>query len=415
MTTVATDLHVLRELARRYAEIAADPIQDEKRRLWSAHNSLRPTRPPVLATYGMWNVWCREVFGDHAMQCVDPFYRGHERWLRMQIFQYEVGDDSIQEPWITQGAAVSGEWGRMWGVHEGATNSGVEGGAVKYNAPIQTWDDVRKMHATPHAVDEETTRINVERLHEAVGDLLTIDVNRTPAFTSFTADISTDICKLRGLEQIMEDMYDAPDELHGMLALMRDGILAQQAAAEAAGHLSLTSGSNQAMCYCDELEWPRANAGPRTRKQLWQHCAAQEFTLISPAMHDEFLLQYQLPIIAQWGLTAYGCCEDLTQKIDMLRQIPNLRIIAVTPVANVGRCAEQIGTDYVMSWRPNPTDMVCYGFDPAKIQRIVRDGMEASKGCHVHLHLKDVETVEGEPERMANWVRLVREITDEYC
>jgi hypothetical protein len=94
-------------------------------------------------------------------------------------------------------------------------------------------------------------------------------------------------------------------------------------------------------------------------------------------MHDEFLLQYQLPILRSFGLVAYGCCEDLTRKIDMLRQVPNLRHIAVTLVADVRRCAEQIGRDYVTSWRPNPTDMVCASWDEARIRRIVRDGMEA--------------------------------------
>jgi hypothetical protein len=112
---------------------------------------------------------------------------------------------------------------------------------------------------------------------------------------------------------------------------------------------------------------------------------------------------------------AYGCCENLTRKIDILRQIPNLRHIAVTPTADVAACAEQIKTDYVFSWRPNPADMVCCGFDEAKIRRIIREGMEAAKDCYVTIHLKDIETVEGEPERLAKWVRIVRSITDEYA
>jgi hypothetical protein len=407
---VTTDLAVLRELALEYAEIAADPIQGEKRRLWSAHNSLKPTRIPVLATYGMWNVWCREVFGEDTLQCADPFYRGHERALRMLIFNHRVvKDDFILEPWITQGASISGAWGRMWGVDEAAHGSGMEGGAVKFDAPIAEWSDMAKMNPVRHGVDEEATRLNVERLHAAIGDLLPIDVNRTPAFSGFTADISTDICKLRGLEQIMVDMYDDPEHLHQLLAFMRDGILAEQARAEAMGHFGLTSGHNQCMSYCDELEWPRANSGPRPRKALWGFMAAQEFTLISPAMHEEFLLRYQLPIVSQYGLSHYGCCENLTNKIDMLRQIPNLRIIAVTPTADAGKCAEQIGTDYVISWRPNPTDMMCCGFDEAKIRRILRENLEAMRGCHVHIHLKDIETVEGDITRLTRWVEIVRE------
>jgi hypothetical protein len=41
--------------------------------------------------------------------------------------------------------------------------------------------------------------------------------------------------------------------------------------------------------------------------------------------------------------------------------------------------------------------------------------MEAARGCHVTIHLKDVETVQGDPGRLARWVRIVRSITDDYA
>ena len=132
----------------------------------------------------------------------------------------------------------------------------------------------------------------------------------------------------------------------------------------------------------------------------------------TPKMHDEFLLQYQLPIMKEFGLVAYGCCEDLTQKIDMLRQIPNLRRIAVAPRADIRKCSEQIGNDYVMSWRPNPTDMVAYQFDEDLIRRIIGNGLEACRESTVHVHLKDVETVGGDPGRLKRWVQLVRETAE---
>jgi hypothetical protein len=415
-TASAQDLRVIRDLAKRYAAVAADPVQEERRRLWSRLNSLQPTRPLVMATFGMWNVWCREVFGDAAMQCQDPFLRQHERWLRMQLFQFETGDDCIQEPWITQGATLrGGGWRSLWGVTEGSHGPGVEGGAWQFDPPIKDWSDVAKLRAPDYGVDEEDTARNVARLQEAVGDILTVNLDRGPQCQGFMADLSTSLAGLRGLEPLMLDMCESPAELHRLLAFMRDGILRNQAQGEAAGGFSLTTQGNQAMPYCGELERPRANSGPRRRNQLWCHCAAQEFTLISPEMHDEFLLQYQIPIVKHFGLSAYGCCEDLTRKIGILRQIPNLRHIAITPVADVRRCAEQIGQDYVMSWRPNPTDMVCASWDEARIRRIIRDGMEAMKGGFVTIHLKDVETVQGEPDRLRRWVALVRSITDAYA
>jgi hypothetical protein len=162
--------------------------------------------------------------------------------------------------------------------------------------------------------------------------------------------------------------------------------------------------------YGGELAPPRPNIYGATRKELWGHFAAQEMTLISPTMHEEFILEYQLPIMNCWGRTAYGCCEDLTSKIDMLRQVPNLRVIAVAPRADSARCAEQIGRDYVLSWRPNPTNMICAGFDEALIRRTIIEGLAKTQGCVRHIHLKDVETVQGDPTRMRRWVSLVKDV-----
>ena len=409
------DVQILRGLAKQYMELAHKPVQEERRRLWSAHLSLKKTRVPVLATYGMWNVWCREVFGDQAMRCEDPFYREHERFLRMEIYHDSIGDDYILEPWITQAATYpvrQGIYGECWGIEPDHLQPGVEGGAWKGRAFVKDWEEIRKLTPPRHRIEEQETALNVQRLRDALGDIIEVNVERRPVLSSFAGDISTTAASLRGLDQLMLDMYESPEQLHGLLAYLRDGVLANQQEAEDAGDYSLTSQTNQAMIYAEELEPPRANSGPRRRKDLWGFCAAQEFTLISPRFHDQFLFQYQMPIIEQFGLVHYGCCEDLTQKIGMLRQLKNLRSIAVTPRADVWKCAEQIGTDYVLSWRPNPADMVCTAWDEGRIRAILRDGLDACRGTIAHVHLKDVETVQGEPERLEGWTRIVREIAE---
>jgi len=403
------DRDVLRELVKRYAEIAALPIQEEKRRLWTAHFGMQKTRMLVLATYGMWNIWCREVFADSEMQCKDEFYREYERSLKIQIFHHQmVGDDFIQEPWITLGAVRARPGDTGWGVDESLVGADGKGGSGRFNPPIKSWDDTLKLHPLAHHVDEGETRRNYSRLADAVGDIITINVDRTPAFHGFGSDISTSIARLRGLEQLMIDMYESPAELHRLLAFMRDGILKNNDDGERMGHYSLTSGVNQAMPYAPELPAPRPNSEPVKRSQLWGFCAAQEFTLISPKFHEEFLLRYQLPIYENYGLVHYGCCEDLINKIGLFKNWKNLRSIAVTPVADVRKCAERIGTDYVISWRPNPADVICCGFDEDKIRRIIGKGIDDLAGTCYHIHLKDVETLEGDVSRLRRWVDIVR-------
>ena len=82
-------------------------------------------------------------------------------------------------------------------------------------------------------------------------------------------------------------------------------------------------------------------------------------------------------------------------------------------MANVARCAEQIGRDYVVSYRPSPTDMVGYGFDPDRIRRILREDLAACRDCHVDITLKDVETVQGDRDRPGKWVAVARSVIDE--
>jgi len=79
-------------------------------------------------------------------------------------------------------------------------------------------------------------------------------------------------------------------------------------------------------------------------------------------------------------------------------------------MANVARCAEQIGQDYVLSYRPSPTDMVGYGFNPQRIREMLKRDLAACGECHVDITLKDVETVQYDPERIRRWVEITREV-----
>lgn len=187
MASNSKDVKILWGLAKQYIELAAKPIQEEQRKLWSAHFSLKKTRIPVLVEYGMHNVWCREVFGDAAMECEDLFYREHERWLRMQIFHDTVDDDFILEPWITQCAVYktpNGHFGEAWGAEYKYMQSVAEGGAYKPEPFIKNWEDVKKLTAPHHQVDEETTARDVQQLRDAIGDILKVNIDRHPVLNT---------------------------------------------------------------------------------------------------------------------------------------------------------------------------------------------------------------------------------------
>ena len=243
--STSNDIRVLRELARCYAEIAADPIQEERRELWRKHLSLEKTRVPIVIATGFHDMWARQAFPDSAMQCQDPLLREYEKMFRYRIFQATWGDDSVFEPWVSVGAVQQRGWGNLWGVQVKHESLGVDGAAWHFDPVITDLRDISMLSWPKHEIDEAATAARVQKLGDAIGDILPINRDRGPVCQGFLADISTMLVQLRGLEQIMMDMCDCPEDLHKVLAWMRDGILANQDAAEAAGDVSTTCQQNQ--------------------------------------------------------------------------------------------------------------------------------------------------------------------------
>ena len=402
-----TDREILRDLAQRYIEICRNPDQQRSRKDWRAQNSLLGQRPLIYVRAFAWH----EMPESHC-QCQDPWLRGFEDNFRRHLFWDTLGDDSVFEPWVTLSAVYRCTG---WGVGIERQHSEEPGGSFKVNYPLKSLDDIQLLRAPVHDIDRPATATRQQRLEEILGDILPVNVDTAPAYRMWTGDLSTDLGYLRGIEHFMLDMLDDPAGLHRLMAFMRDGVLQTHAQAEQAGDWGLCDHQNQSMPYAQELPDPAANRRGIPRNQLWCYMAGQEFTAVSPAMHDEFLLQYQLPILKHFGLVAYGCCEDLTHKIDILRQIPNLRRIAVSPFADVASCARQIGDRYVVSYRPSPADMVGYGFDPQRIRAILKRDLLACRAnnCHVDIVLKDVETVQNDPQRVGKWVELTRQVIAE--
>ena len=142
---------------------------------------------------------------------------------------------------------------------------------------------------------------------------------------------------------------------------------------------------------------------------------AQTFGVISPAMFEEFEVDYLLSVAKRFKYTYYGCCEPLDDKIGVLKKIPNLRKIGCSPWASVERCAEQIRGDYVLSRKPNPAH-VAISTDPDVIRREVEETVKAciKYGCAYDYVLKDISTVSGRPENLIVWAQTVSDVLDKY-
>ena len=151
-------------------------------------------------------------------------------------------------------------------------------------------------------------------------------------------------------------------------------------------------------------------------KATWYRRAAQSLGVVSPAMFEEFEADYVKPLAERFAYTYYGCCEPLDDRIEVLkRKIPNLRKIGCSPWANVEKCAEQIGREFVLSRKPNPSN-VAIATDADVIQNEIEETVKIciKYGCPYDYVLKDISTVSNRPENIIIWANTVSSVLDKY-
>ena len=408
--------NLVRDLARQYIEFAESDENKKRMGLWSNHNSLKYTRPLIRVMQFAEH----EISEINNLQCTEPYMRNLEYFFRKEIYKISLNDDTIFKPWYSVRACFEypTTYDLRWGAKISVIRPEMSGGAFIHDPPIKTEEDLNKLIKPYHSIDEQKSKEKHEQISEILDGIIPVITDRTPNYyISNITDISTDLGYLLGLGQMMWHMMDNPELVKNTAEFMSNGVLSVQDTAEKAGDLTTAVQWNQSMTYANELPEPSADGIPVLRYDLWTGCAAQEAAGISPAMWEEFIFNYQKPIISKFGLVSYGCCEDLTRFIPILkRDLKNLRRISVTPWANTRSCAEQIGSDYVMSWRPSPTDMVI-NYKPERVKAIIREVFKiaAEHRNIIDITLKDVETISGNLDAVPGFVKCAREVIDEGC
>lgn len=390
---------VLRGLARRSAEMAARSVQAERIGLWKDFNALRPRRPMVLAyPEGGW----RDLVDESHLECEDPLLRGWELGLRRRLWRGEhIHDDHPYTDVFNVGWVV-----RIsdYGLAEEYTRSETLGSYV-WDAPVKQPADLKKLRPRTIEVDREATDRNLQIAGEVLGDILRV---RAYHHVGWPATLSWPLIKLRGLAQVMMDIYDNPQLLHDLMAFLRDDQIRLLELLEREGVLSLNNapddyvGSGGIGC-TDEL--PAADFAGRVRlKDLWGFGESQEFVHVAPEHWNEFVLQYQLPILERFALNHYGCCEPLGAKFGLLvRHVPRLRRVSVSAWWDVADAAEKLQDKYIFSWKPNPAMICAPKVDYAAVEKATRETIRIAAGCALEIIMKDTHTFHGDPTRIERW------------
>lgn len=396
----------IRELARRVAEIAASGENAAIQRRWRDVNALRtPDRAPV---------WCRpvgawdEMLPDAALECHNPWLRNLERHFRQILIKHDIADDGPVPPWLGVPAQFDVTPSNVWGVDIAHAESGIEGGAWGYDPPLKTAADFDKLRLPTFTYNAAKTQTALDRTHDLLGDILEV---RLTCDAPLTATLGMPAADLRGLTPMMLDMVDAPELMHRLMAYLRDAVLGAMTQVRATG--LLTPNTHDPMTCSDPIGEPAAD-GEIGYENMWMMANSQEFEGVSPRMWRAFCLEYQRPIIEQFGLSAYGCCENLTHKIAGVLSLKNLRIFVCSAWTDLAKVQEAVGQKYVIMWRQKASDVV-FPDDVAVIRRDLEHGAQQLQGYHYQIVLRELQTLVGHPRRLHEWTRIAKEMAEKYA
>lgn len=392
---------ILRRLAHEVSVLSQRDIEKQKRIRWTLHNGLKQKAPLVFCDpENGWN----EIITPDVLACESILARKWEIILRKEIFWgTRMLDDKVIEPYFDIGYTSSDSgWGLDILFHGGS------GGSFIWEPPVKTADDLKKLKFPEIFIDYDTTYETFSLAQKIFEGIL---IPRIRGVWWWSLGLTTSLAFLRGLQNIMTDMIDNPKMIHRMMRFLMNGTLDQLRFLEENKLLSFNNGAyagSGGFGYSSELKSYPSKDEVKI-KDLWGFSESQETLGISPEMFEEFVFQYQLPILALFGLNCYGCCEPLEKRWDMIKGIPNLRRVSVSSWADFGEMAGNLKDDYIYSLKVKPTDIAVRDIDEDLIKKRLRDILAVCRGCIMEIIMKDNHSIGNNPDHVITWTRIARE------
>jgi len=413
MAATQMEKQVLRELAKRYAEIASTDAQKQLRRRMTEHNDLKVGRPLVWIEEVPWHEM--NIDNELTPRCEDPLAHNMEWFFRKKLFQhtYFPGDVYFEDAYMlrkTINISSNGMEVKEETIVKDAKNNILSHG---YIDQLENEEDVERFQMQTVTADAVLDQKRLEMAQDILGDILPAGLRGTTLYYAPWDEIS----RYRGVTSILFDLADRPEHLHRIMEkYTQNGI----SVIEQFEKLGLLAHDNPDI-HCTpaltaDLPAKDYSGGPVRLKDVWFRTMAQMFGDVSPDMHEEFDVQYSKQIADRCGLVYYGCCEALDTKIPMLkRNYPNLRKLGVSPWANEESCAEQIGGKFVYARKPNPSRVAMdVDVDAVRAETIQTIEVCQKYNCPYEFVLKDISTVSYKPQNLIIWEKTVRETIDSY-
>lgn len=412
------DKQILRELGEKIADIGSLSTQQKQRQMWSQLNRLEDTKPMVWIDEVCWSEM--DVDGELKLQTSSPFCQRIESELRQTIYQWKhMQCDMVVDP-IVYSPLVVTNTGIGISIEEDIIKKEEDSlvASHHYHVQIRGEEDIEKINILEITHNEKKSEENYQAYRDIFDGILTVEKLGIPGFWFAPWD---DIIRLTGVQEALLDLAMRPKYIHKLVDRLVYAYLHGLEQYEKLNLLALNNNNTRigsgGYGYTDELPQSDYDHNHIRTSDIWGSAAAQIFVGVSPEMHEEFALKYEKRWLERFGLTYYGCCEPLHKKIHILRSIPNLRKISISPWADINEAASQILNDYVISLKPSPAIFATGKWNPERVREELETKLKIAKqyNCKVEIIMKDISTVRHEPQRLWEWARIATEIADKFA
>jgi hypothetical protein len=282
----------LRRLAEKKAEIAALPIHARKREMWTKMNRLEVTKPMLWMNERPWH----ELGIYKQCECKNKFAYFIEQKLRKEIYQWRhMPLDNVVENRVECPMAVSDTG---FGIEEVSEERHVNDGTIYSHGfipQIEEPADIEKIKDPVVSHDIEQTEARFHALDDAIGDIIPVRKRGVPHLWFAPWD---ELIRWWGVQQALMDLALRPQMVRDIMDRLVEAYLRRLDQYVDLNVLSMNNDNHRvgsgAYGYSDELPAEDFDGEHVRPTDLWGNGAAQIFSEVSPEMHAEFALQYEI-------------------------------------------------------------------------------------------------------------------------
>ena len=412
------DKDILKPLVDQTLELASHPSMEQRKELWANHQTLGKTdKIPVCVWYEFipepqWKL----ILGHDSLHCSSQAARDIEWSLKKRLWAARnIPDDHIVWPSLIILAVLSKEV--SWGVDfkMAGTDAHVENPleAKIFVPAFPEGIETERVRFSDMVIDQESTEVSIQRTRELTEDRLQIAVSY-PDLGYSPFDMAV---KMRGLENLMYDVMDAPERVLGLMERITAGFEDHHRNREERGWINVVMsrhGRYAQVGFRVHCVYPSPDFDPEKPRlqDEWAYVSAQTSSGLGPEMYEEFVHPYNVRLARLFprGTVYYHGCECLDQKLDLLSTLPNLRRLHVSPWSSLKKAREKFDGKVVLEVHAHP-GKVFFGYTRddmrVEIERLVGE----AEGVPIDLNLSDIHSVNGNPDLLRQWAEAVQQVS----